>query len=740
MPTLVSRLCLVICVSGFVSGGWCPRSALGADRAWVATDGHWSLPANWLPFGVPGPGDVARIGTVPTTGTVDLNVNAAVTGVEVSDGMTLNLSENTLTVLDQMEVTSSSKLEGSGIINFLSGGPGAAFRMDGVLAASSSGGIVLNQIGAGRLDLDGLFGQGTVRATSYFVDGSGFSSVTVNGDGLHDEFNGQLTIIKGAEINMNLAEDWTLAAGGRLTFFGSDLAAPPAELNGSDVTLAGEITTIFPSVSGRINANADLAETLQVDLNDGAEVEFHGDTVIHGGAYQLGQDAQLNFQGNTVVRGGIFDTPSSDPTDGVVRFAGPTTWAGDTIINGAGRQNGDATVTSPTTIQAGTFDMDGAFGTAEWHINHSLAVQADSIDAVSNEFNGVLQFGSNLLSGLSIELPAPADTWQMNGVTNLTGNAVFSITRISGNGVEMNGTVNVSSSKVGIAADTVFGGASSTVFDSASSELTMHNHTEIEAGAMFQGSGTLINGNSGNMLIRSGADVNVDVLNRGRLQVGEVHVKRLEQADTGTIEFEIAGTTPGLEHGQLISNSSVTLQGGTLEILPVAPYIDPAAPGSFDEFTLITANWISGEFDMVTYDGVALDWDFTSADSYRSHEGMGLFRLVEYNTDELSLVNYRALPGDANGDGTVDGGDFVIWNSHKFSSGTDWTTGDFNGDGVTDGQDFVLWNSHKFTSVGAFDRHVVPEPPGGLLVCYSCLAGWLMRRSGRGSTLSRRAA
>jgi subtilisin-like proprotein convertase family protein len=54
------------------------------------------------------------------------------------------------------------------------------------------------------------------------------------------------------------------------------------------------------------------------------------------------------------------------------------------------------------------------------------------------------------------------------------------------------------------------------------------------------------------------------------------------------------------------------------------------------------------------------------------------------------------LKGDANLDGVVDGSDFGIWNSHKFTVIAAWCAGDFNADGVVDGSDFGIWNSNKF--------------------------------------------
>ncbi len=59
------------------------------------------------------------------------------------------------------------------------------------------------------------------------------------------------------------------------------------------------------------------------------------------------------------------------------------------------------------------------------------------------------------------------------------------------------------------------------------------------------------------------------------------------------------------------------------------------------------------------------------------------------------------LPGDANLDGVVDGSDFNVWNSQKFTAGAGWCGADFNADGVTDGSDFNVWNSNKFSSAVA---------------------------------------
>ena len=67
------------------------------------------------------------------------------------------------------------------------------------------------------------------------------------------------------------------------------------------------------------------------------------------------------------------------------------------------------------------------------------------------------------------------------------------------------------------------------------------------------------------------------------------------------------------------------------------------------------------------------------------------------------------LPGDGNGDGLVDGQDYLLWagnfGDHPFPDG-DISDGDFNDDGWIDGSDYLIW-------AGNFGNHgatAVPEP------------------------------
>ncbi len=79
------------------------------------------------------------------------------------------------------------------------------------------------------------------------------------------------------------------------------------------------------------------------------------------------------------------------------------------------------------------------------------------------------------------------------------------------------------------------------------------------------------------------------------------------------------------------------------------------------------------------------------------------------------------LVGDSNLDGAVDGQDFLIWNTNKFTPTAKWSLADWNADGTTDGQDFLSWNANKF-------QVAIPTP--------GILGSSPVRRTGRESVSS----
>jgi hypothetical protein len=143
---------------------------------------------------------------------------------------------------------------------------------------------------------------------------------------------------------------------------------------------------------------------------------------------------------------------------------------------------------------------------------------------------------------------------------------------------------------------------------------------------------------------------------------------------------------------------------------------------------ILIANSVDGRFTSVDYDGASLDVGANYVGVNQNGDD-GLFRILDYSDTGVTLTNYLALPGDANGDLIVDGLDFIIWNENKFTSGHDWSEGDFTGDGIVDGLDFIEWNNFKFTSADGVSA--VPEPSAWLMML-ACLIGCRLRSRWRG--------
>jgi hypothetical protein len=92
----------------------------------------------------------------------------------------------------------------------------------------------------------------------------------------------------------------------------------------------------------------------------------------------------------------------------------------------------------------------------------------------------------------------------------------------------------------------------------------------------------------------------------------------------------------------------------------------------------------------------------------------------------LSVTLVAAREADFNGDGDVDGDDFLAWQGgFRTTSGAAKADGDFDNDGDVDGDDFLGWQA-EFGSGGGSAIEAVPEPSAAILlmmavvVAHSC--------------------
>ena len=217
----------------------------------------------------------------------------------------------------------------------------------------------------------------------------------------------------------------------------------------------------------------------------------------------------------------------------------------------------------------------------------------------------------------------------------------------------------------------------------------------------------------------------------------------------GTAEARLTSATSGntLWMGTVDSNrGSVASTSGA----PALVYLDFGSSAEFPEFNFAVydnftieqlASTVSGDFDdngfyeCADVDALVVeivagtnnaDFDLTG-DTFVNGDDLDAWLAEAGDVGGLTASGNPVLKGDANLDGSVDGGDFLTWNTNKFQPIAAWCSGDFDASGSVDGGDFLLWNTFKFQNADGVSS--VPEPASGLWLLASLLAAACWRRT-----------
>jgi hypothetical protein len=454
--------------SAFALCAWAGLGSCGAPAAifsWNTDNGSWNTPGNWTPGGGPPDGaDTALIGnTVAAENAfLNLNINATVTAMTISDGMVLNgngsrmivngdllitgrnedlinnvtwpsriqvkdsafvtdFDVNNLTVEDEasvevwegatlkidnvLTVAAGSGVGAEGTINFF-GNESRVYINDGGLGVGSEG-LVINQNGDGLLDLDGNSGNGRVSMSLSSNITMNHANLTINGTALADSFSGEMNITGGGFLTMNLSSGaWTADSSSQITFF-SDSIHPgdSAKINGADVTFGGKLD-IFGIAE--INAKSRFNGTAVAELRNGDELRLDDDATFAGGSF----------------------IQAAATTGGIVT------------------NNGGLTVESSTTINlpTGVFDWDGDAASANTSV-HAGVTFTVNVDTVDNDGVGdPYEATTNVGIGATLAVNTTA-AWGLAGSVNLqNANLTGSGVSIKPNGIiSGTGSVNVAS-------------------------------------------------------------------------------------------------------------------------------------------------------------------------------------------------------------------------------------------------------------------------------------------------------
>ncbi|MCA9236985.1 MAG: hypothetical protein KDA44_16030 [Planctomycetales bacterium] len=185
-------------------------------------------------------------------------------------------------------------------------------------------------------------------------------------------------------------------------------------------------------------------------------------------------------------------------------------------------------------------------------------------------------------------------------------------------------------------------------------------------------------------LINNGGEISPGV------GVGQTHVVGDVTMLAGTIALEVAGPNLG-EYDRMVIDGHLAA-GGTLAVM-----LDGYAPALGDAFDLLDFGSVTGGWSVALPAlSAGLEWD-----TYQM-----------FTTGVLAVTAASSMNPDFNGDGSVDGLDFLTWQRGLGLTGqTDNSHGDANGDGVVDAADLDGWSELFGQSSPASGAAAsVPEP------------------------------
>jgi T5SS/PEP-CTERM-associated repeat protein len=692
----------------------------------------------------------AAQGALTTAGTVYIGdtSNSSTVG-------TLNVESNADLDVGNLNIGTAATGSATGVVNVQ--GTGSTLDILGSIltvgsAAGGSGAINIGTTSSGAVFTTGT-GLFTINATGTVNVGSSTTAGTLNANG-----NVALNTAggmggTGAVINVNGAGS-IFTQSGTTTLTVGHASSGTAAINIG--TVFGGSGAIFTTGTELITINKTGTVNVGSNLSTGT-LNAMGDVSIVGGKLYVAEGstfAMASGKTMTIQNSGTFGT------HGIYSADAPYTVTGaDSIWYNSGELHVGSTGTGSLRIEAGgdvanyseyghnyygrvganagsngTVTVNGAGST--WG-NNSLYVGFDGTGTLRIEDGGKV---SNYYFGIPDNYGVIGANAGSNGTVTVTG-AGSSWTNIgsfyvgaAGTGtlaIEAGGAVSNNLGYVGYVA----GGDGTVTVTGAGSTWT--NSGNLYVGLGGAGSLTVSDGGTvqaANLIVGALGEVHGDGNIVGDVQSGglvspgaspgTLHINgNYTQAAAGKLLMEMAGTTPGTQFDTLaVTGGSATL-AGTLDVdlLSFTP-----APGN--AFQIISASGgVSGTF------GTVLLPTLTGAN----------WQLL-YGPNSVSLR--VALLGDYNFNGTVDGGDYVIWRKTLNQTGT-FLLADGNRNGQIDTDDYNVWRAHfgqtlpgagsgsssAFLLPPSSFNNAVPEPTTFVLVCGCAASGWclLFRRKQR---------
>jgi autotransporter-associated beta strand protein len=692
-------------------------------------------------------GGSAAIENVSGNNSLSANFNINNTGGSAANILS---TAGTLTLTGNMTSTGLSSPRG---FNFYGAGNGVA---SGIISNGSAQPTFVQKDGTGTWTLSGnntFTGDTTVNAGTLILSGNnnfGGGGVNVNGgtailSGNNTYTGGTVidsgTTVMGHPFGLGSASSGVTLSGGGTLVVDTDGGDRAYNLNvGSNNT----VNVVSGVKTGAVGINHTLG-TLSVGVND--TVNVHADTDVTSGnpSITLGNitlssgvgagSSTFNPTTAKITIGAVTTSTNSAKTlvlDGTntgntvsgaisnganvvsVTKSNSSTWtlsASSTYSGGTqiGTNNGAGVLraTANNALGTGAIDFDGSGGatgpTSRLELSGGISLTnptitlnqrnntSVAIESVSgnNTMSGAISLSSG---GNQARIQSDANTLILSGGISAASSTRTLTLQGAGNGIASglisNGGGAISIAKEGTGTWTLSNINTYTGTTTVSTGTLLVNGrtgtglTTVASGATLGGSGTVAGdlSLSGDLAPGNSAGI-ISVTGNASFALGS------------SLTIEIGGIAIGSGYDHLNVSAQLAL-AGTLNVVLINGFV-PTLGASFD---LFDRGSIVGTFSNVTLPTIPnLQWDTTQL----------------YVDGSVKLIS--ALPGDFDGNGTVESADFVIWRKA-------------NGSQIQ----FDTWRSHFGQSVGSgfLGKSAIPEPAGVILFCIGMASIVISRRRG----------
>jgi hypothetical protein len=627
-----------------------------------AMNGSWQAGGNWNVH-VPEDGDAVILDDSHYN-VVLYDDSARIRSLHVSDGIALYNFGNRLRVgNDSNDATTTITGNASGIV--VSDIPGTAPALDTDYLELSNGAYLRMDGGRAQIDREvDMSGAVDIRGHGLLeVGGSGANALAFS--------SSSELLVQGGNLRLDMT------SGGTIYFGGADIIVTDDD---SDLIVDGDLSS-------------PIADSLQIGA--GNRVDFQSDWEVTG-------SLSFGTGGGEIVGG-------AGTVDDQLTVQGGSANITSNLHYTAASQ---ATLHSFSTLQLGRVSA------AAGHVTNlntaaTMRVNVPATGAQSVTWNGHIDANSANFEVNKTGNGPQTPIFVLQGSMDLGGSAFWGPTDLQGSAVfYQSGNMDVTGEggRIQAAGARFTSGSSTTIFNGA--ELAVHTSARVDQGAAFHGSGELVIDAAGLLFAEDEALIDVDVINHGTVNVGlffdsYAQVELADdylQSESGTLNIDLAGDLTALYDRLTIGNDAAI--DGTLQVT----LRDGFEPDLGDDFLVLATNdGLYGTFSNALLPGL----------------NNGLMWSMDYSPFALTLSVVEDS-ADANGDGFVNGADFLeLQRGYGLPAPA---PGDITGDGFVDADDFEKWQAAYGSAVPGpiAGLQGVPEPTT-LALILGALAMWRPR-------------